>query len=161
MFPTAPAPAAPGQDGGVVGWEPEDLHAWQVLRPLLDLGGYLPWDAGAMRPVGLPWFDREGLDAALGSEQVDLLVVDGPPADGPGLGLARLPALAALEGRLGQDAVVVLDDVARRGEQDVLAAWQQEGRWRFDPRPAGVAIGRRRAPGAPLTSTAGPHPPTG
>ena len=35
---------------GVVSWVPEDLHAWQVLRPLLDAGPYLPWSAGAMRP---------------------------------------------------------------------------------------------------------------
>jgi len=32
---------------------PEDLQAWHVLRPLLDEGGYLPWDTGAMRPAGL------------------------------------------------------------------------------------------------------------
>ncbi|HEY4095689.1 MAG TPA: class I SAM-dependent methyltransferase [Baekduia sp.] len=31
----------------------EDLHAWHVLRPLLDAGGYLPWSTGAMRPAGL------------------------------------------------------------------------------------------------------------
>lgn len=36
-----------------VGWVPEDLHAWQVLRPLLDAGPYLPWSSGAMRPGGL------------------------------------------------------------------------------------------------------------
>jgi hypothetical protein len=31
----------------------EDLHAWQVLRPLLDKGNYLPWSTGTMRPAGL------------------------------------------------------------------------------------------------------------
>lgn len=36
-----------------VAWTTDDLHAWQVLRPLLDLGGYLPWSSGAMRPAGL------------------------------------------------------------------------------------------------------------
>lgn len=30
-----------------------DLGAWHVLRPLLDAGGYLPWNTGAMRPAGL------------------------------------------------------------------------------------------------------------
>lgn len=30
-----------------------DLNAWQILRPLLDAGGYLPWNTGAMRPAGL------------------------------------------------------------------------------------------------------------
>jgi hypothetical protein len=36
-----------------VGWREEDLHAWHVLRPLLDRGGYLPWSTGSMRPAGL------------------------------------------------------------------------------------------------------------
>jgi predicted O-methyltransferase YrrM len=31
----------------------EDLQAWQILRPLLDAGGYLPWNTGAIRPAGL------------------------------------------------------------------------------------------------------------
>jgi predicted O-methyltransferase YrrM len=31
----------------------EDLHAWQILRPLLDQGGYLPWTTGSMRPAGM------------------------------------------------------------------------------------------------------------
>src|SRR3954451_9082711 len=31
----------------------EDLHAWQVLRPLLDDGNYLPWSSGTIRPAGL------------------------------------------------------------------------------------------------------------
>lgn len=38
---------------GTVAWTPEDLVALQVLRPLLDTGGYLPWSSGAMRPSAL------------------------------------------------------------------------------------------------------------
>lgn len=34
-------------------WGWADLHGWQVLRPLLDAGGYLPWSEGAMSPAGL------------------------------------------------------------------------------------------------------------
>jgi Methyltransferase domain len=34
-------------------WGPADLHGWQVLRPLLDDGGFLPWSEGAMSPAGL------------------------------------------------------------------------------------------------------------
>lgn len=37
----------------VTGWADRDLHAWAILRPLLDAGGYLPWSEGAMRPSGL------------------------------------------------------------------------------------------------------------
>lgn len=38
---------------GTVEWTDHDLHAWQVLRPLLDAGPYLPWSSGAMRASGL------------------------------------------------------------------------------------------------------------
>ncbi len=34
-------------------WGWADLHAWQVLRPLVDAGGYLPWSEGSMSPAGL------------------------------------------------------------------------------------------------------------
>ena len=40
-------------DPAVVGWTDRDLHAWAILRPLLDAGGYLPFSEGAMRPSGL------------------------------------------------------------------------------------------------------------
>lgn len=30
-----------------------DLHAWQVLRPLLDGHPYLPWNEGALRPAAM------------------------------------------------------------------------------------------------------------
>lgn len=35
------------------GWDDADREALEVLRPLLDAGGYLPWTEGALRPAGL------------------------------------------------------------------------------------------------------------
>jgi predicted O-methyltransferase YrrM len=35
------------------GWEGADREALEVLRPLLDAGGYLPWTEGALRPAAL------------------------------------------------------------------------------------------------------------
>ncbi|MGI9021102.1 MAG: class I SAM-dependent methyltransferase [Solirubrobacterales bacterium] len=34
-------------------WGWADLHGWEVLRPLLDSGGFLPWSEGSMSPAGL------------------------------------------------------------------------------------------------------------
>jgi predicted O-methyltransferase YrrM len=34
-------------------WGWADMHGWQVLRPLLDAGAFLPWSEGAMSPAGL------------------------------------------------------------------------------------------------------------
>jgi Methyltransferase domain len=205
-------------DPAVVGWEAEDHHAWQILRPLLDRGGYLPWTTGSMRPAGLVtvcndvvhgartrvvecgsgvstvvlarllrerraggvvalehdahWaafvrdqLRREALedvarvvDAPLRGDppwyapaalaevpaQVDLLVIDGPPAGGRDDGTSRAPALAWFAPRLVDGATVVLDDIARAGEREVVAGWQASGDWRFEiDERAGVAVGRR------------------
>jgi predicted O-methyltransferase YrrM len=91
-----------------------------------------------------PWYAREQL-AALPAE-VDLLVVDGPPACEAGDEHRRAPALEFFEPRLVPGATVVLDDVARQGERDVLAAWEAGSDWRFGIDDAtGVALGARAA----------------
>lgn len=64
------------------------------------------------------WYDPATFADLTG---IDLLVVDGPPADsGPH---ARLPAFPTLEGRLSSHATVVLDDVSRQDEQDIVRRW--------------------------------------
>jgi predicted O-methyltransferase YrrM len=198
----------------------DDLHAWQILRPLLDGGHYLPWTTGSMLPAALvavcneivhgrrttivecgsgvstvvlarllrqrgiggtvvalehdpdwarlvsellaneqlsafarvihaplagepPWYSLSAM-AEL-PEVVDLLIVDGPPADLPGNGLRRAPALAALESRLSQAAVVYLDDLNRAGEQAAVAGWQATNKWIFDiDAVSGTARGHRK-----------------
>ena len=92
------------------------------------------------------WYEEAavdaGLDSVMGGDLIDLLVVDGPPAFADGLGLARHPALPVLRARLAPDATVVLDDVERSGEQEVLRRWEDEFGLDFRrDRHAGVAIG--------------------
>jgi predicted O-methyltransferase YrrM len=103
----------------------------------------------------LLWYDEAaltaGLDAALGGDAVDLLVVDGPPAYAPGHGLARYPALPVLRPRLAPGATIVLDDVGRPGEQEIVRRWEHESGLSFQrvPDPAGVSVatnGSRLAP---------------
>ncbi len=81
--------------------------------------------AGLVEVVHAPlvdgWYDRAVLPATAG---VDLLVIDGPPAFAPGLGLAREPALDHFAPLLTADATVILDDAHRPGEQQVMAAWR-------------------------------------
>lgn len=197
-----------------------DLQAWHILRPLLDLGGYLPWTSGAMRPAGLvivcnevvhggcelivecgsgastvvlarllrergsgslvaiehdagwagrvadllrrealgdiarvalaplagdpPWYAGTALEEL--PPAIDLLVVDGPPAYADGDERSRAPALPFFETRLASGATVILDDLQRPGEREVLAGWEAETRWRFEVREeAGVAVGERTA----------------
>lgn len=201
----------------ITGPGPADLHAWHVLRPLLDGRPYLPFSSGAMRASGLVYvcnlvvhrapaelvecgsgvstvvlarllaergtgaltalehdagwaahvqesLAREGLQgvarvvhapldadgwyaadgvAALPAT-IDLLLVDGPPADRPEIAHARHTALGRLADRLAPDATVVLDDVGRTGEQEVLRRWEQEHPWRFERLDdEAIAVGRR------------------
>ncbi len=94
----------------------------------------------------LLWYDdfavAAGLDVTLRGDLVDLLVVDGPPAYATGHGLARYPALPVVQHRLAPGATVVLDDIDRPGEQEVIRRWERKFGLSFErlPEPAGVAI---------------------
>lgn len=71
-----------------------------------------------------PWYS---LSALVDIEQIDLLLVDGPP--GRTSELARYPALGVLRDKLGPGAVIMLDDCHRRDEKETLRKWLAE-----DPR---------------------------
>jgi len=90
------------------------LRAARVLEaPLVDHGGHR-WYAV---PDELP-------------ERIELVLCDGPPADRPGLELARYGLLPVLGDRFGERVTVLLDDAGRPGEQSVLALWESAGlRW--------------------------------
>ncbi len=96
--------------------------------------------------AGLDWYDdaalTDGLDAALHGDPIDLLLVDGPPAWAEGHGLARYPALPVLLDRLAPGATVILDDIERPGEQEVLRGWQRDSGLLFyhGAEPAGIAV---------------------
>jgi predicted O-methyltransferase YrrM len=95
---------------------------------------------------GLAWYGQAAL-RLLPDGEIDLLLVDGPPAGDPGLGRSRYPALPALADRLADDAIVVLDDVDRPGEARVLAAWEEETDFRFQRLDEErIAVGRREPP---------------
>lgn len=96
----------------------------------------------------LHWYDgaavTAALDAAFGRDLIDLLIVDGPPAFEEGMGTARAPALPVLWDRLAPGATVVLDDIERAGEQEVLRRWETQLDVQFERHPdAGVAVATR------------------
>jgi hypothetical protein len=68
-----------------------------------------------------PWYDLRTLPPG---DPIDLLVVDGPP--GASHRLARYPALPLLYRRLGDRAIVVLDDGNRPDEKEIAARWGRE-----------------------------------
>ncbi len=142
-------------DAAWAGWVADQLDR----EGLADGTSVLHAELGAhpKAAAGLRWYDdaalRSGLDAGLAGDPVDLLVVDGPPADTADTVLARWPALPVLADRLAAGATVVLDDVERPGEQEVLRRWTTAFGLSFVSRDsnAGVALARMagRADAAP------------
>lgn len=125
-------------------WVREQLDREEIGEHVVVVDAPLTTCDGA--PGGLKWYDEAalaaGLDGALGAAPIELLVVDGPPAYAAGHGLGRYPALPVLRSRLAPGGTVVLDDVERRGEQDVLRRWESETDLVFHrhAEAAGVAV---------------------
>jgi predicted O-methyltransferase YrrM len=89
----------------------------QDLGELVDVR-YAPLEPVRVGEEEFQWYARDGWKDL---KDVDLLFVDGPPGI---LGEhARFPALPLLADHLHPDGVVVLDDMIRTDEQEVLAEW--------------------------------------
>jgi len=67
------------------------------------------------------WYDFDIADLP---EQIDMLVIDGPPRRTQSL--ARYPALPLLKSRLAKNAVIFIDDAARADEKAMVKRWKQE-----------------------------------
>jgi predicted O-methyltransferase YrrM len=110
------------------------LSEWATVlhAPLIDHG------------AGTVWYDDSVLPEGIGP--VDLLVVDGPPADTAPL--ARLPALPRLRRLFAETAIVILDDAAREEETEIVRRWLAEApefKARYLPHEKGCAILERSA----------------
>lgn len=81
--------------------------------PLAPISGY-----------ALPWYSS--IPETIGRAQIDLVIVDGPPAYEPGKEKSREPALAVIRPFLSDRAVVVLDDANREAEDGILERWLRE-----------------------------------
>jgi hypothetical protein len=73
------------------------------------------------------------------------LIVDGPPAHEPGRSGARYPALPWFFEHLASDYTVILDDIRRRGELEIIARWEAEFDIQFERRfAAGIGVAKTR-----------------
>jgi hypothetical protein len=90
------------------------------------------------------WYDREQVRGAMAGQLVDLLLVDGPPAYQSDRTHARYPALPFFRSFLADDYAVILDDVSRVGEQDIIRCWEGEFGITFEHRliDGGIGVGR-------------------
>jgi predicted O-methyltransferase YrrM len=136
--------AAVEHDAGWARWVSDQLDRERIGHDVIVIHAPLLDHARAER--GMQWYDQTavaaGLDTALRGDLIDLLLVDGPPAYAAGHGLARYPALPVLHDRLAPGATVILDDVERPGEKEILRRWERETGLEFHRRgeDAGVAV---------------------
>ena len=79
-----------------------------------------------LRPVEVrgTMFDWYDADVLADVDDIDLLVVDGPP--GSTGRMSRYPALDMLRHKLSSTATVFLDDLSRADEQETLRRWAEE-----------------------------------
>jgi len=80
----------------------------------------------------LQWYDEKIVASALKGVRADLVLVDGPSAYEAGKGLARYPAFPATVTHLGSRCAIILDDIGRSGEQQVVYMWKQRVDFDFE-----------------------------
>ena len=72
------------------------------------------------------WYDLSLFRSYLSPGTIDLLIVDGPPAYDKPRRLSRYPALPALRDFFAPNLTVILDDINRSGEAEILVKWANE-----------------------------------
>lgn len=109
-------------------------------------------------PGGPLWYG--GLEARLGQQALDLVLVDGPP--GSLHPRSRQPALDRLKSNLGPEAVLFLDDASRETEKAIVEAWRSahpEFAVELNTRGHGYAVVTRAVSAAgPTTRPTAPPP---
>jgi predicted O-methyltransferase YrrM len=87
------------------------------------------------------WYD---LDAISLPEEIDMLLIDGPPVKTNKN--ARFPALPLLVDKLSEHAIIIMHDAYRHSERDILSKWQKmypEFNCEIQDTEKGIAILRR------------------
>lgn len=115
-----------------------EIDDWVTLihAPLCET--HLSWD-------GERWYNTTVLESKLQNIEVDLLIVDGPPAHRPDIAYSRYPAGPFFEDVLGERCCVVMDDINREAERQIVEAWESELYISFQKRllEGNIAIGTR------------------
>ncbi len=113
----------------------ENNLGWiEVLQNLLKdqgLDDYVTLIPAPLVPCNLAlddnqWYDLTAANAILKEPKIDFLIIDGPPAYDEKRRRSRYPALPALKSILAADFAIVLDDINRSGEAEIIQKWSAE-----------------------------------
>ena len=74
---------------------------------------------------GCKWYNSNVVRRELAGKVLDGVIVDGPPANGSGIHLARFPAVPVTSEYLGDTFFIFLDDIGRSGESQIFKEWEQ------------------------------------
>jgi len=103
-----------------------DLRFLETVAKQLELNGldtyrleHIPLKARTSGQRTVQWYDDQILDAM--PDLIDVLIVDGPP-NWSGTG-NRSPAWAALGEKMGEGALILVDDTHRPDERDMVGCW--------------------------------------
>jgi hypothetical protein len=109
-----------------------------VTQEALRREGLAAWATVTHAPLLDGWYDVTALPGSIAV--IDLLVVDGPPANVAELQRSRERSLDVFRDRLTADATIFLDDAHRRGEREVLASWHHRHGIALEHHPGGYAM---------------------
>jgi hypothetical protein len=92
------------------------------------------------------WYDEAIVKNAIADTKVDLLIVDGPTATTEATSSARYPAVPFFRSYFASDYAVVLDDIIRSGEQEIVSKWEKELKITFRNYAidGGIAVGHAK-----------------
>ncbi|MGY8872677.1 MAG: O-methyltransferase [Pseudomonadales bacterium] len=91
-----------------------NLQPWVEMR----VDELKPWKSSHLYDKSPVWYAEDSLD---GVEQIDFVLVDGPP--GSVCGFSRYPALPFVFNKLSKNAQIWLDDALRDDECKISEAW--------------------------------------
>jgi hypothetical protein len=109
-----------------------DRTSAQLAREKLE-----EWATVVHAPLVDGWYDVSRIPEV---PDVELLVVDGPPAASREKEDARWPAMDFFSPRLSAQASVIVDDARRPGERRLLAEWEKRYGRRFCIETGGYAV---------------------
>lgn len=72
------------------------------------------------------WYDTDKIEEAITGRSIDLLFIDGPPANKKNLELSRYPAVPIFSSHLAENNTVILDDASRKSERSIVKMWKKE-----------------------------------
>ncbi len=77
------------------------------------------------------WYDTDKIESEMDGKTIDLLFIDGPPANQKNRELSRYPAIPVLKPYLAENYTVILDDASRKSERTIAGMWNRESGFNF------------------------------